>query len=188
MVSVRKRGKVYEYRFEIATVVIAIFILSYIILIPFYNKNMKIYKKIQQTIIDLQGKINEYIDSFSTTKTLRLEEININDIKLMLNQAKNELIKSSKILGIHTALFSLLTFLAVIATLLIGGNEIIIGIGVSSVIMLIVDYINDINNNMTSLLDHVHGVTSKYNAFLNVLQIISIDKEVDEGTLELNST
>lgn len=104
----------------------------------------------------------------------------------MLNQAKNELIKSSKILGIHTALFSLLTFLSVIATLLIGSNEIIIGIGVSSVIMLIVDYINDINNNITSLLDHVHGVTSKYNAFLNVSQIISIDKEVDEGTLELN--
>lgn len=171
---------------KIATVVIAIFILSYIILIPFYNKNMKIYKKIQQTIIDLQGKVNEYIDSFSTTKTLRLEEININDIKLMLNQAKNELIKSSKILGIHTALFSLLTFLAVIATLFIGGNEIVIGIGVSSAIMLIVDYINDINNNMTSLLDHVHGVTSKYNSFLNVLQIINIDKEVDEGTLELN--
>ena len=45
MVSVRKRGKVYEYRFEIATVVIAIFILSNIILIPFYNKNMQIYKK-----------------------------------------------------------------------------------------------------------------------------------------------
>ncbi len=171
---------------KIATVVIAIFILSYIILIPFYNKNMKIYKKIQQAIIDLQGKVNEYIDSFSTTKTLRLEEININDIKLMLNQAKNELLKSSKILGIHTALFSLLTFLAVIAILFIGGNEIVIGIGVSSAIMLIVDYTSDINNNMTSLLDHVHGVTSKYNAFLNVLQIMSIDKEVDEGTLELN--
>lgn len=170
---------------KIATVVIGIFILSYIILIPFYNKNMKVYKKLQQTIIDLQGKINEYIDSFSTTKTLRLEEININDIKLMLAQTKNELIKSSKILGLHTALFTLLTFFAVIATLFIGGNEIIIGIGVSSTIMLIVDYINDINNNMTNLLDHVHGVTSKYNAFLNVLQIISIDKELDEGILEL---
>lgn len=171
---------------KIASVVIGIFILSYIILIPFYNKNMKIYKKLQQTIIDLQGKINEYIDSFSTTKTLRLEEININDIKLMLNQAKNELIKSSKILGLHTALFGLLTFLALIAAVFIGGNEIVMGIGVSSVIMLIIDYINDINNNMTSLLDHVHGVTSKYNAFLNVLQIINIDKEVDEGTLELD--
>ena len=171
---------------KIASVVIGIFILSYIILIPFYNKNMKTYKKLQQTIIDLQGKVNEYIDSFSTTKTLRLEEININDIKLMLNQAKNELIKSSKILGLHTALFALLTFLAVIATLFIGGNEIVIGIGVSSAIMLIVDYINDINNNMTSLLDHVHGATSKYNAFLNILQIINIDKEVDEGTSELN--
>lgn len=171
---------------KIATVVIGIFILSYLILIPFYNKNMKAYKKLQQTIIDLQGKINEYIDSFSTTKTLRLEEININDIKLMLTQTKDELIKSSKILGLHTALFTLLTFLAVIVTLFIGGNEIIIGIGVSSAIMLIIDYINDINNDMTSLLDHVHGITNKYNAFLNILQIISIDKEVDEGILELN--
>ena len=171
---------------KIASIVIGIFILSYIILIPFYNKNMKTYKKLQEAIIDLQGKINEYIDSFSTTKTLRLEEININDIKLMLSEAKKELIKSSKILGLHTALFALLTFLAVIATLFIGGNEIITGIGVSSAIMLIVDYINDINNNMTSLLEHVHGIANKYNAFLNVLQIVSIDKEVDEGTLELN--
>ena len=171
---------------KIALVVITIFTLSYIILIPFYNKNMKIYKEIQKTIIDLQGKINEYIDSFSTTKTLRLEEININDIKLMLEQAKNELIKSSKILGIHTALFSLLTFLAVIATLFIGGNEIVIGVEVGSIIMIIIDYISDINNNITSLLDHVHSLASKYNAFLNVLKIIDIDKEIDEGTLELN--
>lgn len=170
---------------KIAVVVIAIFILSYIILIPFYNQNMKIYKKIQQTIIDLQGKVNEYIDSFSTTKTLRLEEININDIELILNQAKRELIKSSKILGIHTALFSLLTFFAIIATLFIGGNEIVIGIGVSSAIMLIIDYVNDINNNMASLLDHVHGIMSKYSSFLNVLRIIDIDKEVDKGSLEL---
>lgn len=171
---------------KIALVVITIFTLSYIILIPFYNKNMKIYKEIQKTIIDLQGKINEYIDSFSTTKTLRLEEININDIKLMLEQAKNELIKSSKILGIHTALFSLLTFLAVIATLFIGGNEIVIGVEVGSIIMIIIDYISDINNNITSLLDHVHSLASKYNAFLNVLKIIDIEKEIDEGTLELN--
>ncbi len=171
---------------KIALVVITIFTLSYLILIPFYNKNMKIYKEIQKTIIDLQGKINEYIDSFSTTKTLRLEEININDIKLMLEQAKNELIKSSKILGIHTALFSLLTFLAVIATLFIGGNEIVIGVEVGSIIMIIIDYISDINNNITSLLDHVHSLASKYNAFLNVLKIIDIEKEIDEGTLELN--
>lgn len=171
---------------KISLVVLGIFTLSYILLIPFYNKNMKTYKKLQQTIIDLQGKINEYIDSFSTTKTLRLEEINIKDIKLMLNQAKQELIKSSKILGLHTALFELLTFFAIIATMIIGGNKIIIGIGAGSTIILIIDYINDINNHMKGVLDHVHEAINKYNAFLNVLEIVSIDKEVDEGTLELN--
>ena len=171
---------------KIALVVIGIFILSYIILIPFYNKNIKTYKKLQQSIIDLQGKINEYIESFSTTKTLRLEEININDIKVMLEKAKNELIKSSKILGLHTALFALLTFFATIATLVIGGNEIILGIGVGSTIILIVDYINDINGHMNSLLEHAHGVMNRYNCFLNILEVVAIDKEIDEGTQKLD--
>ena len=147
---------------------------------------MKTYKNLQQSIINLQGKINEYIDSFSTTKTLRLEEINIDDIKVMLGKTKKELIKSSKILGLHTALFSLLTFLATIATLIIGGNQIILGIGVGSTIILIVDYINDISSHMNSLLEHVHGVMNKYNCFINILNIVSISKEKDEGTLELN--
>lgn len=170
---------------KIALTVIGIFILSYIILIPFYNKNMKTYKKLQKSIIDLQGKINEYIDSFSTTKTLRLEEINISDIKEILGKAKNELIKSSKILGLHTALFALLTFFAIIATLIIGGNQIIIGVGLGSTIILIVDYISDINSHMNSLLEHAHGVMNKYNCFINILEIVSINKEKDDGTLEL---
>lgn len=171
---------------KIALVVIGIFILSYIILMPFYNKNIKTYKKLQQSIIDLQGKINEYIESFSTTKTLRLEEININDIKIMLEKAKNELIKSSKILGLHTALFALLTFFATIATLVIGGNQIILGIGVGSTIILIVDYINDINNHMNSLLEHAHGVMNRYNCFINILEIVAIDKEIDKGIQRLD--
>ncbi len=172
---------------KIALVVIGIFILSYIILIPFYNKNMKNYKKMQQSIIDLQGKINEYIDSFSTTKTLRLEEININDIEKMLEKTKEELIKSSKILGLHTAIFSLLTFLATIVTLIIGGNQIIIGVGVGSTIILIIDYISDISNHMNSLLEHVHGVINKYNCFINVLEIVNTNREIDEGNLELEN-
>ncbi len=170
---------------KIALVVIGIFILSYLVLIPFYNKNMKTYKKLQRSIIELQGKMNEYIDSFSTTKTLRLEEINMEDIKVMLKISKEELIKSSKTLGLHTALFSLLTFLSIIATLMIGGNQILLGIGLGSIIMLIIDYINDINGNMQALLDHVHGMANKYNCFINIFNMINIDKEKDEGTLEL---
>ncbi len=170
---------------KIALTVIGIFIISYILLIPFYNKNMKTYKRLQQSIIDLQGKINEYIDSFSTTKTLRLEEINTNDIKSMLEKAKTELIKSSKILGLHTALLALLTFSAVIATLMIGGNQIVLGVGVGSTIMLIVDYISDIRGHMESLLEHTHGIINKYNCFINILEIVSIAKEKDSGTLSL---
>ena len=103
----------------------------------------------------------------------------------MLGKAKNELIKSSKILGLHTALFALLTFFAIIATLIIGGNQIIIGVGLGSTIILIVDYISDINSHMNSLLEHAHGVMNKYNCFINILEIVSINKEKDDGTLQL---
>lgn len=171
---------------QIASIVIAIFILSYIVLIPFYNKNMKIYKKLQLSIMDLQGKVNEYIDSYSTTKTLRLEEINLDDIKNLLEKSKKEMVNSSKIIGLHTALFALLTFLAVIATLVIGGRKIALGIGTAATIMLIIDYINDTNNNMFSLLEHVHGFINRYNCFINILKITGIKKEQDDGTLELN--
>ena len=171
---------------QIAFSVLGIFVVSYLILIPFYNKNKKIYEDLQKTIINLQGKINEYIDSFSTTKTLRLEEINIEDIKKLLEKAKCNSIKSSKILNIHSTIFSLLSFFATIVTLLISGNKIIIGIGVGSSIILMLDYINDINGHMKGVLDHAHEAINKYTAFLNVLEVMKLDKEVDEGTLELN--
>ena len=39
---------------------------------------------------------------------------------------------------------------------------------------------------MKGVLDHAHEAINKYTAFLNVLEVMKLDKEVDEGTLELN--
>ena len=45
-----------------------------------------------------------------------------------------------------------------------------LGIGAGSVVILIIDYINDINGHMNSLLDHVHGMINKYNCFINIFK------------------
>lgn len=172
--------------FKIALIIVWIFILSYIILLPFYNMNMRNYQQTLKTILNLQGKINEYIESYSTTKTLRLEEINMNEINDILAKSKEKYLKTNKILALHTSLFALLTFFAVVVTLIIGGNEIVIGVGVASTIMLLVDYIGDINDHMQSLLDHAHGVISKYNAFLRIFKIAELSKETDDGTENLD--
>lgn len=172
--------------FKIALIIIGIFILSYIVLLPFYNANMKNYQQTLKTILNLQGKINEYIESYSTTKTLRLEEINMNEINDILVKSKEKYLKTNKVLALHTSLFAILTFSAVILTLIIGGNEIVLGVGVASTIMLLVDYINDINSHMQSLLNHAHGVISKYNAFLRIFKVIELSQEVDNGTENLD--
>ena len=173
--------------FKLGLIILGIFAISYIILTPFYFKTLKVYKKLQNIVIELQGKINEYIEAYSTTKTLKLEDINLSQISTLLDKSKSEMIKSSKIISFHNGLFSLLTFGAVISILVIGGNELSMGIGLASTIMLMIDYVDDINRHMKSLLEHVHGLNNRYNCFLNVLKVSKIDKETDNGTLELNN-
>lgn len=172
---------------KLGITVIGIFIVSYIILIPMYSKTMKTYKNLQKMVIELQGNINEYIEGYGTTKTLRLEEVNLSQISSMLDKCKKEIGKSNKIIAIHDSLFSLLTFSAVIAIIIIGGNELSIGIGMSSTIMLMIDYVDDINKHMKSLLEHAHNFNNRYNCFLNILKTSKIEKERNEGTKELNN-
>ena len=171
--------------FRLGCIILGIFAISYIILTPFYFKTLKVYKKLQNIVIELQGNINEYIEAYSTTKTLKLEEINLSQIEILLDKCKKEMVKSSKIISLHSALFSLFTFGAVIAILIIGGNELTLGIGLASTVMLMVDYVDDMNKHMKSLLEHVHGLNNRYHCFLNILKTSKISKEVDEGTLEL---
>ena len=173
--------------FKLGLTILGIFAISYIILTPFYFKTLKVYKRLQNIVIELQGKINEYIEAYSTTKTLKLEDINLSQISELLDKSKSEMIKSSKIISFHNGLFSLLTFGAVISILVIGGNELSMGIGLASTIMLMIDYVDDINRHMKSLLEHVHGLNNRYNCFLNVLKVSKIDKEMDNGILELNN-
>ena len=171
---------------KLGMIILGIFIVSYLILIPFYLKTIKVYRNLQKIVIDLQGNINEYIEAYSTTKTLKLEEINLSQISKMLDKCKNEMVKSSRIIAIHNGLFSLLTFGAVISILIVGGNELSLGIGLASTIMLMIDYVDDINRHMKSLLEHVHGLNNRYNCFLNVLKISKIKKEKNEGGKKLN--
>lgn len=172
--------------FKLGMIILGIFIISYLILIPFYLKTIRVYRNLQNIVIDLQGNINEYIEAYSTTKTLKLEEINLSQISKMLDKCKDEMVKSSKIIAIHNGLFSLLTFGAVISILIVGGNELSLGIGLASTIMLMVDYVDDINRHMKSLLEHVHGLNNRYNCFLNVLKISKITTEKNEGIKKLN--
>jgi len=171
---------------KLGMIILGIFIISYLILIPFYLKTIRVYRNLQKIVIDLQGNINEYIEAYSTTKTLKLEEINLSQISEILDKCKDEMVKSSRIIAIHNGLFSLLTFGAIISILIVGGNELSLGIGLASTIMLMVDYVDDINRHMKSLLEHVHGLNNRYNCFLNVLKISKIKKEKNEGGKKLN--
>ncbi len=126
------------------------------------------------------------MESYETTKTLRLEEINLNDIYQNLEMNKERAIKSSRITNIHSMLFAILSFAALIATIIVGGNKLIIGATASSTIMMFENYLSNINNNVSNLVDHMHNITNRYNQFLNILQIIDMQKEEETGNKKLS--
>lgn len=177
----------YIINYKIAVIIVTIFILAYIPLIPIYSKTQKIYKQLQNILLELQSIINEYIDSYLTTKTLILEKSQMENMEKYLKESKEEIKKANKVIERHNALFSLLSFASIIALVIIGGNELTIGITTSATIMLILNYIDDLNKHMQILLGHIHEGNNRYNCFLNVLEIMKAKKETDSGMKRLNN-
>ncbi len=171
---------------QITLIAGGILLASYLILMPFYSINAKIQNKLQTGINSLQAKINECLESYETTKTLRLEEINLNEIYNDLETNKEKAIKSSRIINIHSMLFAILSFAALIATIIVGGNKLIIGATASSTIMMMENYLSNINNSVSNMVDHMHNITNRYNQFLNILQIVSLQKEEETGNEKLS--
>ena len=59
------------------------------------------------------------------------------------------------------------------------------GAGTASAIMLLIDYISDIDGHIQNLLSHAHGILGEYNAFLHILNLVSIQKEENLGKEKL---
>ncbi|MFR5189930.1 MAG: hypothetical protein ACLTEH_01475 [Clostridia bacterium] len=95
--------------FQLGIVIVTIYLFSYGIVSPLFRKNKRISRKIQEIMIELQANMNEFIDSYATTKTLRLEKTNVKQIQKILEESKKELLKSNRIIVLHNTLFSILS-------------------------------------------------------------------------------
>lgn len=169
---------------QIGLVTIGIFLTAYLLLTPIYHKTYQVYQKIQTQILKIQSVINETIDSFTTIKTLRMEEINNQQIQNLLKECNCEIIKSKNMVTIHTIIFSILVFIATAAVLLIGGNKLAMGLTTASVIMLGVDYMEKMRRQIEMLFEHAHKANKRYSNFLSILELTEQEKET-QGTKKL---
>lgn len=171
--------------FQLGIVIVTIYLFSYGIVSPLFRKNKRISKKIQEIMIELQANMNEFIDSYATTKTLRLEKTNVKQIQKILEESKKELLKSNRIIVLHNTLFSILSFTATIITIYLGGISMQFGMISAATVMLMIDYIDDMKRHVETLLEHIHLMNYRAQCFCNIFDLLEIPIEKEEGKLTL---
>lgn len=173
------------FNFKLALITLPVFFLSYFILKPLYNRNKKIIKKLQDIRLELASKTNEFINSYSTNKTLRIEESNLSEIDNLLIDTTKEVLKYNKIIYFHKYLFSFISFMSTLIIVYIGGLSIASGISSLALIILFTNYISSLDNNINIIVEFKNEANINYNAYMKIYTLVNMKKEENFGKRNL---
>ena len=171
--------------YKLALIVLLIYIISNIVLIPIFNKNKKIAFEIQQLNVDFLGKVNEFINSYTTSKTLRIENKNIEELDDKIYELQEKSYSYNKYIYLHSALLGILGFISLIIIVYQAGINAINGLITISLIILFKEYISDIENRMNEIINQVNLMNNCFNSFKQIYKLLDMEKEHNEGKLKL---
>lgn len=171
--------------YKLALIVLLIYIISNIVLMPIFNKNKKIAFEIQQMNVDFLGKVNEFINSYATSKTLRIENKNIEEIDNKIYELQEKSYSYNKYIYLHSALLGILGFISLIIIVYQAGINAISGLITISLIILFKEYIGDIENRMNEIINQVNAMNNCFYSFKQIYKLLDMEKEQNEGKLKL---
>lgn len=172
--------------YKLALITIPVFFISYFMLKPLYNKNRKIIKKLQDIRLKLSSKTNEFINSYATNKTLRIEDVNLSEIDALLKQTTKEVLKYNRVIYVHKYLFSFISFISTLIIVYVGGLNIASGISSLALIILFRNYISDLDNDMNIIVEFSNLANTNYNDYMKIYSICNLDKEANNGVKKLS--
>lgn len=171
--------------YKLAIISTMVFFLSYFILKPLYKKNYKVIEKLQKIRLELSSKTNEFINSYSTNKSLRIEESNLSEIDELLKKTTNEVLKYNKVIYIHKYLLSFISFISTILVVYVGGVNILSGVSSLALIILFRNYIASLDSAMNIIVEFKNEANNNYNAYMKIYNLCLNEKEDKKGGLLL---
>ena len=171
--------------YKLAIIVLIIYIVSNIILIPIFKQNEKISYEVQQMNVDFLGKINEFVNSYTTSKTLRIEKKNIDEIDIKIKKLQEKSFLYNKYIYLHSALLGILGFISLIIVVYYSGISIINGLITISLVILFKQYTGDIENRMNEVISWINSMNNSINSFKQISKLLDMKQENDNGNLEL---
>lgn len=173
--------------YKLALITTLIFFATYFSLKPLYKKNYNVIKKLQDIRLKLSSKTNEFINSYATNKSLRIEESNINEIDELLRSTTKEVLKYNKIIYIHKYLFSFISFFTTLAIVYIGGINIASGMSSLALIILFRNYIADLDYHMNIIVEFKNEANNNYNSYMKIYEMTKLEKEETESNVKLEN-
>lgn len=171
--------------YKLAIISTMVFFLSYFILKPLYKKNYKVIEKLQKIRLELSSKTNEFINSYSTNKSLRIEESNLSEIDELLKKTTNEVLKYNKVIYIHKYLLSFISFISTILIVYVGGVNILSGVSSLALIILFRNYIASLDSAMNIIVEFKNEANNNYNAYMKIYNLCLNKKEDKKAGLLL---
>lgn len=171
--------------YKLAIIVLIIYIVSNIILIPIFKQNEKIAYEVQQMNVDFLGKVNEFVNGYTTSKTLRIEKKNIDEIDIKIKELQEKSFLYNKYIYLHSALLGILGFISLIIVVYYSGISIINGLITISLVILFKQYIGDIENRMNEMISQINAMNNSINSFMQISKLLDMKQENDNGNLKL---
>lgn len=170
---------------KLAIISVVVFFISYFMLKPLYKKNYKVIEKLQKIRLELSTKTNEFINSYSTNKSLRLEESNLDEIDELLKKTSDEVLKYNKVIYIHKYLLSFISFISTILIVYVGGVNILSGVSSLALIILFRNYIASLDSAMNIIVGFKNEANNNYNAYMKIYNLCLNEKEDKKSGLLL---
>lgn len=167
--------------YKLAIISVIVFFLSYFMLKPLYRKNYKVVEKLQSIRLELSSKTNEFINSYSTNKSLRIEESNLNEIDELLKKTSDEVLKYNKVIYIHKYLLSFISFISTILIVYVGGINILSGVSSLALIILFRNYIASLDSQMSIIVEFKNEANNNYNSYMKIYNLCLNEKENKES-------
>ncbi len=171
--------------YKLAIISTVVFFLSYFMLKPLYKKNYKVIEKLQKIRLELSSKTNEFINSYSTNKSLRIEESNLSEIDELLKKTSDEVLKYNKVIYIHKYLLSFISFISTILIVYVGGVNILSGVSSLALIILFRNYIASLDSAMNIIVEFKNEANNNYNAYMKIYNLCLNKKEDKKAGLLL---
>lgn len=171
--------------YKLAIISVIVFFLSYFMLKPLYKKNYKVVEKLQTIRLELSSKTNEFINSYSTNKSLRIEESNLNEIDDLLKKTSDEVLKYNKVIYVHKYLLSFISFISTVLIVYVGGVNILSGVSSLALIILFRNYIASLDSQMSIIVEFKNEANNNYNSYIKIYNLCLNEKENKESGLLL---